>query len=55
MALQGQLFATLHNEQKAKGVYLAGLAELLILPNTLALMGKKCMFRYAATVGRRDC
>jgi hypothetical protein len=43
MALQRQLFAALHNRQKAKGGYLAGLAGLLILPNRLALTGKKCI------------
>jgi hypothetical protein len=45
MALQRQLFAALHNRQKANGGYLAGLTALLILPNRLALMGKKCMLR----------
>jgi hypothetical protein len=45
MALQRQLFAALHNWQKANGGYLAGLTALLILPNRLALMGKKCKVR----------
>jgi len=45
MALQRQLFAAGHNGQMAKGGNLAGLTALLILPNRLALMGKKCMVR----------
>jgi hypothetical protein len=46
MALQRQLFAAGHNGQMAKRGNLAGFAAPLILPNRLALMGKKCMLRF---------
>jgi len=45
MALQRQLFAAGHNGQMAKRGNLAGFTAPLILPNRLALMGKKCMVR----------
>jgi hypothetical protein len=45
MALQRQLFAVMPDCQMAKAGYPAGITGLLILPNGLALVGKKCMLR----------